>query len=119
MPRYYRWVESDYPSSVSSEADVAPSASSVHSDSSRASSEFSDIERGGKAARQVYETLELRRAIYDLLDRNTLVGLMRLEKVGMACVAEMIYGEINSIQAGKMNRNTVSCWISIQSLPLV
>lgn len=63
---------------------------------------------GYSAARAVYDALELRFAVYDLIDRTTLVTCMRLHKGGMLAVAKCLYGEVHITRMQGMNRKSVS-----------
>jgi hypothetical protein len=62
------------------------------------------IQFGGPAACQVYNTYELRRAIYGYFDHKALVEMFTLHEDGMACVAGIIHGKVHPSRVQKLNR---------------
>lgn len=74
---------------------------------SAAAAEDDAAGRGGKHAKEVYNTLEIRGKIFDLLDKGTLAGMLRLEKAVTASVAEVLYHTIPAGIITRMSRATV------------
>ncbi|KAI9636913.1 uncharacterized protein MKK02DRAFT_45621 [Dioszegia hungarica] len=73
---------------------------------SAAAAEDDAAGRGGKHAKEVYNTLEIRGKIFDLLDKGTLAGMLRLEKAVTASVAEVLYHTIPAGIITRMSRAT-------------
>lgn len=72
---------------------------------------------GGRAAREVYDTLELRILIFSLVDRDTLAGMMRLEVAAVESVAGVLYRRVAGLYAHNMDTTTVS--LSLESAEMI
>lgn len=62
---------------------------------------------GRTAAREVWQTLDIRHMILTLLDRRTLFGMMALEKNGVSSIADIVYKSINIANLKKFTRKNV------------
>lgn len=79
--------------------------------------QFSDrsIETGGKAAQDFFNTLDLRRKVYGLIDRYTLAAVMRLEKNAIETAAEFLYRTVHVDQLSKLDRRSVSTYVLVNN----
>lgn len=84
------------------------SSNLVKSKPLRSGKKAAAYKRGGSAAQRVYETLDIRCEILSLLDRMTLLAMLRVEKGGVRSVVPELYRSLPVGQIKKCTRKSVS-----------